>query len=162
MAETNPSLHIDTDWKKQAQEEKRKLAEQEQQKGAAGAAPGGAPPVGTPSAAEASGAAPATGTERRAARSVAGDARQRELPPASFATLVQTLVTQAMFYLGGIATRGGEPVLDLDLAKHQIDLLGVLEDKTANNLTPDEKRMLDAALYESRMRYISVASQYIS
>jgi hypothetical protein len=58
--------------------------------------------------------------------------------------------------------RGGEPVVNLDMAKHQIDTLGVLEEKTANNLTPDEKRLLDAALYETRMRYVSVASQYIS
>jgi hypothetical protein len=153
MAETNPSLHIDTDWKKQAQEEKRRLAEQEQQKTAA-AAPASPtePPKPPPSSAE-------SPRERQGARK---DSRQRELPPASFATLVQTLVTQALFYLGGIATRGGEPMLDLDLAKHQIDLLGVLEEKTQGNLSPDDKRLLDAALYETRMRYISVASQYIS
>ena len=34
MADEQPSLHIDTDWKKQAQEEKRKLAEQEQKRNA--------------------------------------------------------------------------------------------------------------------------------
>ena len=48
------------------------------------------------------------------------------------------------------------------MAKHQIDLLGVLEEKNAQaTLTEDEKRLLDAALYETRMRYISVASQYL-
>ena len=83
------------------------------------------------------------------------------MPPPSFATLVQSIVTQALFYLGDLARRGGEPMLNLDMAKHQIDLLGILEEKTANNLSPDEKRLLDAALYESRMRYISVASQFL-
>ena len=34
MADEKPSLHIDTDWKKQAQEEKRKLAEEEQKRAA--------------------------------------------------------------------------------------------------------------------------------
>src|SRR5579859_5987944 len=34
MADETPSLHIDTDWKKQAQEEKRRLAEEEQKKAA--------------------------------------------------------------------------------------------------------------------------------
>ena len=32
MAEEKPSLHIDTDWKKQAQEEKKRLAEEEARK----------------------------------------------------------------------------------------------------------------------------------
>jgi hypothetical protein len=154
MAETNPSLHIDTDWKKQAQEEKRRLAEQEQQKPASTAAT--AQPTAPDAPPGPTGARPAS--PRRSGE----PGRARELPPASFPTLVQTLVTQALFYLGGIATRGGEPVVDLDLAKHQIDLLGVLEEKTKGNLTPDEQRLLDAALYEARMRYVSVASQYIS
>jgi hypothetical protein len=129
-------LQIDADWKKQAQEEKRRLAEQQKQ--AAGSAGGVA--AATPSAAR--------------------DAR--ELPPASFATLVQSMVTQALFYLGDLAVRGGEPVVNLDMAKHHIDTLAVIEEKTANNLTPEERRLLDTALYEARMRYVNVASQYIS
>lgn len=162
MADENKSsLHIDDDWKKQAQEEKRRLAEQEQQKAAAAASAATAMP-GTAAAAAAAPAAEPSGSTRSARAGGGTGGRQRELPPASFATLVQTLVTQAMFYLGGIATRGGEPVVDLDVAKHQIDLLGVLEEKTKGNLSPDEQKLLDAALYESRMRYISVASQYIS
>jgi predicted kinase len=47
------------------------------------------------------------------------------------------------------------------MAKHQIDTLDVLEDKTKNNLSDDEKQLIDAALYEARMRYVTVASQYI-
>lgn len=145
MPEQNPSLHIDTDWKKQAQEEKRKLAEQEKAKAeaAAAASPTPIPEAGSP--------ATARGARREG----------REMPPASLATLVQSIVTQALFYLGDLAPRGGEPMLNLDMAKHQIDLLGVLEEKTANNLTPEEKKLLDAALYEARMRYISVASQFL-
>ena len=136
MAEEQSSLHIDTDWKKQAQEEKRKLAEQEQKK-----------------AAEAQ-ASP------QAARPGAGGRRPRELPPAGFPTLVQSLVTQALFYLGELAPQGGEPAVNLDMAKHQIDTLSVLEEKTKNNLTDEEKHLLDAALYETRMRYVNVASQF--
>ena len=183
MSEPNPSLHIDNDWKKQAQEEKRRLAEQERQKtGASSTAPPAPPPppgagaaammpgaptapgagAGTaqapPAGAAASGAA---APRERAPRGARGD-REREIPPASFATLVQSLVTQALFYLGDLSPRGSEPMLNLDMAKHQIDMLGVLEEKTANNLSPEEKRLLDAALYETRMRYISVASQFIS
>ncbi|HEY8750208.1 MAG TPA: DUF1844 domain-containing protein [Tepidisphaeraceae bacterium] len=142
MAEETPSLHIDTDWKKQAQEEKRRLAEQEQKKAAQ------TPP---PSA-----ASPAQGGRARPSGRPA-----RELPPASFATMVNTLVTQALFYLGDFATQGGEPVVNLDMSKHQIDTLSILEEKTKGNLDEEEKRLLDTALYETRMRYVQVASQYV-
>lgn len=145
MAEENPSLQIDTDWKKQAQEEKRRLAEQQQK-----------PPTS---------AGPATSATAAAATGVAPSARergQRELPPASFATLVQSTVTQALFYLGDLSVRGSEPVVNLDMAKHHIDTLAILEEKTVNNLNEDEKRILDSALYEVRMRFVSVASQMIS
>ena len=138
MAEEQPSLHIDTDWKKQAQEEKRKLAEQEQKK-----------------AAEAQATAPPRG------RAAAPGRTSREVPPASFASLVNSMLTQALFYLGDLAPQGSEPVLNLDMAKLQIDTLSILEEKTKGNLTPDEQRLLDSALYEGRMRYVSVASQYV-
>jgi hypothetical protein len=60
-----------------------------------------------------------------------------------------------------LATGGAEPAVNLDMAKYQMDMLGVLEEKTKGNLTPTEQHLLDAALYEVRMRYVSVASQYI-
>jgi hypothetical protein len=161
-----PSLHIDTDWKKQAQEEKRKLVEQEQQRAASPTWSGSVAAPAAPTApASAAGAATsatagaAAAAPRPAARG--GGQAARALPPASLATLVQALVTQALFYLGDLATRGGEPVLDLDMAKHQIDTLTMLEQKTKGNLSDDEQRLLDAALYEVRMRYVAVARQYI-
>jgi hypothetical protein len=46
------------------------------------------------------------------------------------------------------------------MAKHQIDILGILEEKTRGNLAEEEKQLLDTALYEARMRYVSVASQF--
>jgi len=144
MADEQPSLHIDTDWKKQAQEEKRRLAEAEEQKKAAQAAPAQQP----------SSAAPG----RRAGP---GAPRTRELPPASFASLVNALVSQALFYLGDLAPQGAEPTVNLDMSKHQIDTLSVLEVKTKGNLTQEEQRLLDTALYETRMRYVQVASQYV-
>jgi hypothetical protein len=159
MADENEtrSLHIDTDWKKQAQEEKRRLAEEQEKRSAAGAG------AGTATASPATGAPPdAVGAAPGASRGRGGTTGTRELPLASFATLVQSIVTQILFYLGDIATRGGEPQINLDMAKHQIDMLGVLEDKTKGNLSEEEKRLLDAALYETRMRYVSVASQLIS
>src|SRR5688500_934830 len=169
MADEQPSgLHIDTDWKKQAQEEKRRLAEEEQKRAAererggggasapgAGAAMGmGAGPVaGSPASA---GAAPARGR----AGSPGTSARERAIPDASLGTLVNSLMTQVLLYLGELAPRGVEPQVNLDMAKFNIDLLGVLEEKTKGNLTPDEQKLLDTALYETRMRYVQIASQY--
>jgi hypothetical protein len=144
MADEKPSLHIDTDWKKQAQEEKRRLAEEAAAKAAAPAA--GTEAVGVP---EEPGAGARPGARQRG-----------QLPQASFMTLVQSLMTQALFYLGELAARGAEPSVNLDMAKHQIDTLGVLEEKTKGNLTEDEQRLMDTALYEVRMRYVNVASQF--
>ena len=162
MAEEKPTLHIDTDWKRQAQEEKRRLAEQEKQRAAstapaAGAAAGAA--AGTAAVDDEVASMPRAGA-RGAPRGERGE--RGEMPPASLAGLVSQLMTQTLFYLGELAPRGGEPVVNLDMAKHNIDLLGVLEEKTKGNLTPDEKKLLDGVLYDLRMRYVSVASQYIT
>ena len=143
MADEKPSLSIDTDWKKQAQEEKRKLVEEQQKKVAAAVAP-----------------APEKLSDPRS-RSGGAPRGRGELPPVNFSTMVQSIMTQALFYLGDLSPEGGEPMLNLDRAKHHIDTLSLLEQKTANNLAPDETHMLDAALYEVRMRYVNVASQYI-
>ena|SRR5688572_2048282 len=170
MADEKPTLHIDTDWKRQAQEEKRRLAEQEKQRAAGAPSAPSAPPPGAGAAAVPSGfgAAGMTGGENEAmaaragARPAPARGERGEAQPASFAGLVSQLMTQTLFYLGELAPRGGEPVVNLDMAKHNIDLLGVLEEKTRGNLTPEEKKLLDSVLYELRMRYVSVASQYIT
>jgi hypothetical protein len=157
MADEKPTLHIDTDWKKQAQEEKRRLAEQEKQKAAA-PPPGGPTGMSTPFG----GAAMPAGEGARTAGAPDGPRSGRDMPPASFAGIVSQIMTQTLFYLGELAPRGSEPVINLDMAKHHIDTLAVLEEKTHGNLTEDEKRMLDNVLYEVRMRYVSTASQHIT
>lgn len=154
MAEELPSLHIDTDWKKQAQEEKRRLAEEQAKRASAAT-----PPV-TSAVAPSMPAGAAPGAATPSARSRGGRA-QREMPGASFATLVQSIMTQALYYMGAMAAMGGEPVVDLDMAKHQIDTLGIIEEKTGGNLSADEQKLLDLALYETRTRFVSVASQYL-
>jgi hypothetical protein len=150
MADEKPTLHIDNDWKRQAQEEKKRLAEQEAAK-AQEAALKSAP------------SASSVGLGPAAPGAVAGreGARANANPAASFGSLVQSVLTQVLFYLGDLSARGGEPAVNLDLAKHHIDTLGVLEEKTKGNLADDEKKLLDTALYETRMRYVNVASQYL-
>ena len=69
----------------------------------------------------------------------------------NFPALVQTIMTQALFYLGDLAPRGTEPQVNLDMAKYQVDLLGVLEEKTKNNLSGEEQRLLDASRVTSEL-----------
>jgi hypothetical protein len=81
-------------------------------------------------------------------------------PPmqANFATLLAELAMQASLFLGEIPDpETNEPIEDLNRAKYLIDELGVLEQKTAGNLTPDEERALKNILYELRMKYVRKA-----
>jgi hypothetical protein len=152
MADEPFSLSVDNDWKRQAQEEKRKLAEEQAKKAAeAAAVPAVQPAPVVPGA----GPAPVAPAGRAGARG------RRELPTASFTTLVSSVMTQTLYYLGEIDARGGEGSVNLDMAKHQIDTLTMLEEKTRGNLSEEEQKSLDVALYELRNRFVAVASQYI-
>lgn len=77
------------------------------------------------------------------------------IPPADFETLVQMFSMQAMVSLGAIPDPGsGKPEVQLTLARHFIDLLGVVEAKTRGNLSPDEASLLDGSLHSLRMLYL--------
>jgi hypothetical protein len=83
------------------------------------------------------------------------------LPPASFEFLTLSLRTQAEFQLGlmhfGPPEEKPEP--DFELARHSIDLLGVLQEKTRGNLSLEEQRMLENSLTELRFRYVQVMEE---
>jgi len=77
----------------------------------------------------------------------------------SFFDLVNVLAMQAAVGLGGLQGPGGERIPpNLQAAKHHIDLLDVLNDKTKGNLTDEEKRVLDSVLYELRMQFVHMVS----
>ncbi len=79
-------------------------------------------------------------------------------PAPNFAELVNLIVMQARAGLGLLAGPGGERIPpSLEMAKHFIDLLQVLEDKTKGNLTAEEKALLDQVLYEMRMTFVQLA-----
>ena len=76
--------------------------------------------------------------------------------PTSFLELVNLITMQAAVALGGVQGPGAEQIPPNPLAaRHFIDLLEVLQKKTEGNLTDDEKRALDAVLYELRMQYVN-------
>lgn len=79
--------------------------------------------------------------------------------PASFMSFVMSIASNAASALGMMehpVTHQRE--VDVDLGKHWIDVLGMLEKKTANNLTPQEKRMLEGLLADLRMQYVSLVN----
>jgi hypothetical protein len=136
MTEEKSKIIIDDDWKAQAQAEKQKLAQEVE--------------------ASQSAAKPAPAGEKLAEDNASRQPRQ--IPPASFTTLVSSLVTQILMAMGGYQDpEDGRVRVDLDLAKHHIDSLAMLEEKTRGNLTEDESKLLDQALYEVRMQYVQVA-----
>jgi hypothetical protein len=76
-------------------------------------------------------------------------------PEPSFSFFISTLALQASVFLGDIpnpATNKKEK--NLTQAKFIIDTLGVLREKTRNNLTDDENKLLEDVLYQLRMQYV--------
>ncbi len=83
------------------------------------------------------------------------------LPPASFELLVVSLRTQAEMHLGLLyfGEEKDRPEPDLEAARHAIDLLGILQEKTRGNLTLEEQRLLENSLTELRFRYVQTVEQ---
>lgn len=74
----------------------------------------------------------------------------------SFDHLVNLMASQALMYLGQIPDQSGRGVVALDIAKMQIDLLAVLEEKTKGNLSEDESSLLKGVLSELRAIFVEV------
>jgi hypothetical protein len=76
-------------------------------------------------------------------------------PPPTFTTLVQTLATQAMVAMGHLEDPiEKKKVKRLDLAKHLIDLLEMLQEKSKSNLNADESYSLSQVLSQLRMAFV--------
>lgn len=77
--------------------------------------------------------------------------------PASFLSFIMSIASNAASALGMMehpVTHQRE--VDVELGKHWIDVLGMLEKKTTGNLTSQEKRMLEGLLADLRMQYVSL------
>jgi hypothetical protein len=85
----------------------------------------------------------------------ADDAAAFEMPPASFLMLIGMFSTQAMVCMGVIPNPAtGKAESQLPLARHFIDLLEVLAEKTKGNLDTEEQTQLDGTLHQLRMVYV--------
>ncbi len=135
MSDEAPKIIVDDDWKAQAQAEKEKLAQQAKAKQQS--APGST----------------AAGSADDSSAGVGG----YQLPPANFESLVSTMTTQALFAMGAIPDpQTGQRIAHLDLARHHIDMLSVIEEKTKGNLSKEESDLLATTLYELRNRYVQL------
>ena len=79
------------------------------------------------------------------------------MPAPDFTLLISMLATQAFSAMGQIPDPAtGQTHKHPEVAKHMIDLLAVLEEKTKGNLEPQEKQALESILHELRMAYVAV------
>jgi hypothetical protein len=79
--------------------------------------------------------------------------------PASFLSLIMSLASNAAASLGMMPHPvTGETGVDLQTAKHWIDVLGMLEQKTRGTLDQQEAQMLENLLADLRMQYVSFTS----
>jgi len=86
-----------------------------------------------------------------------GEADDGPLPPPNLLFLASSLYMQALVALGIIANpMSGKSQVHMPQAKHAIDTLQVLQDKTQGNRTADETEGIEAMLHELRMTYVAV------
>lgn len=95
--------------------------------------------------------------EKEAPKTGAGVAAEEgpQLPEVNFATFIFSLSSSALFHFGDIPDpSSGAKKKNLVMAKHTIDILSMLQEKTSGNLTPDEEQLFKNILYDLKMRYV--------
>ena len=131
--EEEPKLIIDEDWKSQVEREREELKKEEANESSE----------------------PAAGEGEAAA-----EGELPPPPPATFSFLVTTLASQAMAALGQIPGDDGQPLpVNLDYARHFIDLISTLEEKTKGNLDEEESSFVEQTLHQMRMMFVAVKQQ---
>ena len=129
---------VDENWKDRAERE-RQLHQQSQAQGAAQPEP----------------ARPAQPQEPTRPEP-ASRGREKASGGSDFGLFLSSLSMQALMALGEVAHPAmGQPQEDLEQARYLIDVLSLLQEKTKGNLTAEESALLDGALYELRMKYVS-------
>lgn len=77
------------------------------------------------------------------------------LPEVNFSSLIFSLSSSALFHIGEIADpQTGEKKKDLPLAKHAIDTIAMLKEKTEGNRTDEETKFVESVLTDLRWRYV--------
>jgi hypothetical protein len=80
--------------------------------------------------------------------------------PVSFSTLTLSLASSAVLALGLEKNpQTGEFEKDIEVARFNIDMLGMLKEKTKGNLTSEETQFLDSVISDLRMRFVQMSQQ---
>ena len=140
MLPDEQKIVVDEDWKSRVQAEKEAATKA----GQADHAP----------------AQPASEVDAAAAQKSAPMGKAMPAPQASFPLLVTTLATQAVSAMGlTVDPVSRKPEPRLDWAKHFVDMLGLLEEVTKGNLSPQDEALLGNTLHDLRMAYVAIKSQ---
>jgi hypothetical protein len=83
---------------------------------------------------------------------------KREVPPATFLTIVGMYQGLAYQMLGVMSDPDSKTVIHPSHAKYYIDCLAILDEKTRGNLDEEERKVLDSALAELRLAFVRVSS----
>lgn len=80
------------------------------------------------------------------------------MPEVSFSTFILSLASSALVHLGEVPSPDTNTIeINLVVAKHSIDVLTMLEQKTKECLDSDESRLLESILYDLRVKYVMQA-----
>lgn len=84
-----------------------------------------------------------------------GSAAESVLPKIDFSSFILSLYSSGLVQLGTVEDPStGKKTKNLEMAKHTIDMIAMLQEKTSGNLTGDEENLLKALLSELRMAYV--------
>jgi hypothetical protein len=89
-----------------------------------------------------------------------GEEARVALGPIDFSTHILSLASSAMCAMGTMPAPDGQTLTpDLETAKHLIDVLGMLEQKTQGNLDESEQRLLQSLLYDLRVAFVDAGKK---
>ena len=88
---------------------------------------------------------------------VKDESGQCVMPQVTFASFILSLNTSALFHMGELPhPETGEKVIEEALAKHTIDTLDLIAQKTKGNLERDEEELVTRVLYELKMKFVNL------
>ncbi len=95
--------------------------------------------------------------EKKTEEKANSDTETRAIPQASFSNFILSLNAQALVFLGALPHPESNKIeANILLAKHTIDILEILKEKTKGNLTQEEQNLLDEVLFRLKLIYVEV------
>tara|TARA_Y100000294_G_scaffold96193_1_gene89450 strand:+ start:297 stop:698 length:402 start_codon:yes stop_codon:yes gene_type:complete len=88
------------------------------------------------------------------------DGEQAEAFQIDFSTFVMSLTSSAFYHLGDMPDpTTGKKEINLPAVQQTIDMLIMLREKTKDNLTDDEKKLLEQLIYELQVKYVAKSKE---